>query len=55
MTKEDFLNGAGETPEEREKKENHKKWLAYKVSKEGVAETYALMEADLYDGPTGNA
>ena len=55
MTKEQFLAGKGETPAEREKRENREAWAAYSVSDEGADEIFTLMEQGEYDGPTGDA
>jgi hypothetical protein len=51
MTVEEFLAGA-ETPAQ---KQDRKEWRKYQQSRHYAEEIEALLENEVYDGPTGDA
>lgn len=52
MTKEEFLNGFGMTPAERERREIAAEWADYNRSAEARDERATLAEMDCQDAPS---
>ncbi len=52
MTKEEFLNGFGMTPAERERQEIAAAWAAYNWSQEARDESAALAEMECQVAPS---